>query len=619
MLFLKKTINLIVYLFLINFYFTASVFAQNVVINNNTPSNQLSPEVKQKILEARQRAETAFDFKTGHFKQGITNQERQQLYNDLLDSLVTTDDEYYRFDRTEKQPFIEESERQEKEQHINELLDRCIEYIGKDDLPPLKASVKDDNLKLKLELPNTDDSQVLLKNIQINYLANKVYQCSHFLYGNYSLQDFEYYDVTTPKTALDRKRQMLELFYEDIYLEIKKADLLRVIPSAYYPKSIVREAFYYSQLMEYIKKLGYGIEVMRVNLRFTLIHDFNFKIYKIWLETTKHLNHENLAISFFKTRELWLQSITYYINEPDIDNKYCDKNKIGIPLAVFDDGARERISSFYVVMSKTSQANCKRFIVSDELLSLRDKNELKVRKYLKPQDLLKLKNYLYKGEFHFKENITEQEKQIVVDIALDDSIVTDLQLYRLNRWESNALPEKKQYLEQNINEIKKLLLECINYNSYKEDMVGINYYNSLSPALKEIYARSYSASLYVIKHLNSGLEPLAKQCVEHLYGEHYNPANFMQYHPLSGKKQQAEEAYIKAYKLMKKNKLLRSTSSAFYPLSLVKEQAKKTGFDEFLLKKEMEMKKEKMDYQKVLIEFYGSYKQWAIDVSDYIQ
>ncbi len=104
----KKTINLVVYFFLINFYFTTNLFAQNTI-----PTNQLSPEVKQKVLEARQRAETTFDFKTGHFKQGITDQERQQLYNDLLDSLVMTDDEYYRFDRTEKQPFIEEPERQE--------------------------------------------------------------------------------------------------------------------------------------------------------------------------------------------------------------------------------------------------------------------------------------------------------------------------------------------------------------------------------------------------------------------------------------------------------------------------------------------------------------------------
>lgn len=561
-----------VYFFLINFYFTASVFAQNVVVQNNTPSNQLSPEVKQKVLEARQRAETAFDFKTGHFKQGITDQERQQLYNDLLDSLVMTDEEYYRFDRTEKQLFIDESEKQKQEQHINELLDRCIEYIGKDDLPPLKTRVKDDNLELKLELPNTDDSQVLLKNIQINYLANKVYQCNHFLYGNYSLEDFEYYDVAAPKTALDRKRQMLEPFYEDIYLAIRKAGLLRVIPDAYYPKSIIRIIADNNGLSDYIKEQE--------------------------KQSNKKLSHKKLAISFYKTQQNWLQNITSYIKgektfaASEHIKKYCPKEEIGvIKFMSWQDLRRQ-----YAYGHSDYEPQCFRLILSDELFEFLDSKDIQRKKYFD----------FDKWGRSFKKNITEREKIEAANNELDRQVITDLQLYRLNRWDK---PTAYISPPSNIEKASKLLSQCISDLGLKRLSIDIRF-----GAIFEDDTDHYIYS-------NTGdsiLEPLVMQCTTGLYGENYNPIHFMEMPALHGNKKQAEQAYIKAYLLMKEDKLLRVTPSAFYPLSLVKEQAKESGFDEFLLKKEMEEKKEKMDYQKLLIEFYGSYKLWTIAVSDFI-
>lgn len=557
-----------VYFFLINFYFTANLFAQNTI-----PTNQLSPEVKQKVLEARQRAETAFDFKTGHFKQGITDQERQQLYNDLLDSLVMTDDEYYRFDRTEKQLFIDESEKQKQEQHINELLDRCIEYIGKDDLPPLKTRVEDDNLKLKLELPNTDDSQVLLKNIQINYLANKVYQCSHFLYGNYSLQDFEYYDVVTPKTALDRKRQMLEPFYEDIYLAIRKAGLLRVIPDANYPKSIIRIIADNNGLSDYIKEQE--------------------------KQSNKKLSHKKLAISFYKTQQNWLQNITSYIKgektfaASEHIKKYCPREEIGvIKYMPWQDTQRQYVYGY----SDYFEPQCFRLILSNELFDFLDSKNIESEKYFD----------FDKWGRSFKKNITEREKIEAVNNELDKQVITDLQLYRLNRWEKPTA-----YISpiSNIEKASELLSQCISDLGLKKLSID----RSVGAHFED-----YTAD-YLYGHTgDSILEPLVMQCTTGLYGENYNPIHFMKMPALHGNKKQAEQAYIKAYLLMKEDKLLRVTPSAFYPLSLVKEQAKESGFDEFLLKKEMEEKKEKMDYQRLLIEFYGSYKLWTIAVSDFI-
>lgn len=70
---------------------------------------------------------------------------------------------------------------------------------------------------------------------------------------------------------------MLESLYVDLYLAIRKAGLLRTIPAMYYPKLSFRNHARTKGLMTYI--------------------DEQQKI------TNKKLNHEELAIQFFGSRE----------------------------------------------------------------------------------------------------------------------------------------------------------------------------------------------------------------------------------------------------------------------------------------------------------------------------
>lgn len=86
----------------------------NICHADTVANSPPAAEVTTFAQQARQKAEQYFDFKTGYFKPNITEQQKQQFYNDLLDSLVTTKEELYRFDRRELQPFISEPYRKKK-------------------------------------------------------------------------------------------------------------------------------------------------------------------------------------------------------------------------------------------------------------------------------------------------------------------------------------------------------------------------------------------------------------------------------------------------------------------------------------------------------------------------
>lgn len=289
-------------------------------------------------------------------------------------------------------------------------------------------------------------------------------------------------------------------------------------------------------------------------------------------QSNKKLSHKKLAISFYKTQQNWLQNITSYIKgektfaASEHIKKYCPKEEIGvIKYMSWQDTQRQYVYGH----SDYFGPQCFRLILSNELFDFLDSKDIESEKYFD------------KRGRSFKKNITEREKIEAANNELDRQVITDLQLYRFNRWEK---PTAYISPPSNIVKASELLSQCISDLGLKKLSID----RSVGAHFED-----YTAD-YLYSHTgDSVLEPLVMQCTTGLYGENYNPIHFMETPALQGNKKQAEQAYIKAYLLMKEDKLLRVTPSAFYPLSLVKEQAKESGFDEFLLKKEMEEKKER--------------------------
>ncbi|WP_143691175.1 hypothetical protein [Wohlfahrtiimonas populi] len=125
---------------------------------------------------------------------------------------------------------------------------------------------------------------------QPHKLDHYAYKCVNYLYLHqwlnpqniheyYNISDFEY----------DRNLSVKEKIYEEIYLSIKRAGLLRRIENIYYPKSFIREHADQTGLTEFIKAKE-----------------------KI---AGQKLNHDELTIQFFETREQWLTSLNDFIGE----------------------------------------------------------------------------------------------------------------------------------------------------------------------------------------------------------------------------------------------------------------------------------------------------------------
>lgn len=595
-------------------------------IANSPPDEEVTTFAQQ----ARQKAEQYFDFKTGYFKPNITEQQKQQFYNDLLDSLVTTKEELYRFDRRELQPFISEPYRKKQELAIQKMADTCVQYIG------VEPQDKDNNiLTLKqgetvittyLNLPATKDSKEVLKHIQNNYLQGRIYKCSHFLYGDhYSLADFEFYDYAQPKTVLFRKRQMLESLYEDLYLAIRKAGLLRTIPAMHYPKSLIRNHADNKGLTQYINKQQ-----------------------KI---ASKKLNHEELAIQFFGSYDKWIDARNLFFNTRDnrpYANSYyfyihtlklCanEIGKIGLNVLYTEThGGIMRIHELY--LGRKEPVKCLRRITPNEVLDFRDALYVRMNNY-----------FHFNGyESKFYPNATEAQRQQFFQDYYDSRVETLNQLYRFDRNEKqpmtplvidppatayykdpnnrdNYRQQQYQKLENYLSKHKKrysmiriLLDKC-------SSLIGIPPYEDKRhygmPLMESVSNEMYDLDFFASDAYQ--LDGKTYQCWSFLYGKNYDLTSFdyptkkQQNTPLYKKKQQIEELYQESYLRIKVAGLLLDTPAAYYPKSLVRAHADQTGLTQFINEQE-KLAGKSLKHDELAIKFFKLRKKWIDSLDEFI-
>lgn len=120
--------------------------------------------------------------------------------------------------------------------------------------------------------------------------------CSNFLYTTFNYfeyfeysDDFEYiYSRNLNNYPVLLKRQEVEKLYEKIYIYVREAGLVRKIPTAYYPKSLIRAHADKTGLTSYI--------------------------FKKQAEAGTFLSHEKLAIAYFGDRGSWMKNFYEFLD-----------------------------------------------------------------------------------------------------------------------------------------------------------------------------------------------------------------------------------------------------------------------------------------------------------------
>lgn len=268
---------------------------------------------RERICERTDSEKYPFDFeytfgKTGgqqQFSRKITQEERDQFYNFILDhqdSLYLGEKE--RFNRKRPEPKFNPTEKYKWEQKIKVLLDECVALVG--------PAQNDKNYDLDKQngvyfqtLTHTKDKEYADK-IQHHYLSGRMRKCEAAVYpyiyppepipcdGAYDGSNFEYKNPNEdPK--IRAKQTILEKKYENIYLNVRAAGLLRQMAYTYYPKSFLREHADQTGLTKYIqqeeKKAGY------------------------------QLKHNELAKEYFGSYEKWMKSLDKFFDKKITDLK----------------------------------------------------------------------------------------------------------------------------------------------------------------------------------------------------------------------------------------------------------------------------------------------------------
>ena len=243
----------------------------------------------------------------------LKSKEEQEVYMNLVNQWFEKSNKGFLVFNisTLREPFLIDAERKIEEAHIKRLLVQCAKAIGPElwEVELYEAINKwingrdidydhyeDGPFPKQYYLMPTEatDMNFIIHISQPHKLDHYVYKCVNYLYLHqgfnpqniheyYNISDFEY------DRNLSVKEKIVEKIYEEIYLSIKRVGLLRRIENIYYPKSFIREHADQTGLTEFIKAKE-----------------------KI---AGQKLNHDELAIQFFETREQWLTSLNDFIGE----------------------------------------------------------------------------------------------------------------------------------------------------------------------------------------------------------------------------------------------------------------------------------------------------------------
>ena len=246
----------------------------------STPNSQKLREFRE---SSREKVKQYYDADQSIFLPGTTEAEKNLARSYFYAStMADIPGEIDRFDRDEIQPAPEGKEKETLYQQDEKAIDECNNAIGSTEYTYKIGSILIMHPRLL-----TTDSIFMIERLYPSRLTDSTSNCAGYLYGSvrgYSLSAFEY-----GKFEADaEKKAQIESLYEIAYLKNKKAGELRRTPTAVYPKSLVRQHADQSGLTAYIleKQKAAG----------------------------KRLNHEELAIEFFGSRDKWVKSLNAAIN-----------------------------------------------------------------------------------------------------------------------------------------------------------------------------------------------------------------------------------------------------------------------------------------------------------------
>ncbi len=249
----------------------------NVTSDSSTAENFKLQNARRLTLKrySEIRSKVFFNF------DGISEREKNDFLNDFIDSNVTIDPYYNRFNRMINEPTFTEKELEKKELYIESLLNECVKLVGPepDDNMEYLTLTRDIYIYYNFRIGNLE----FLYAVQPNYMLNRMYKCTRYLYSEeYDINNFEYTKVTSSKKEVEKK-------YALIYLYVKEAGLLRKMPRAFYPKLLLREYADQTGLTEFIQ-----VKEKAAN---------------------KQLKHNELAITFFGSEEQWLKGFYKFLDE----------------------------------------------------------------------------------------------------------------------------------------------------------------------------------------------------------------------------------------------------------------------------------------------------------------
>lgn len=223
------------------------------------------------------------------------------------------------------------------------------------------------------------------------------------------------------------------------------------------------------------------------------------------------------------------------------------------------------------------------------------------------------------GAYH--SDLTLEEARQINRYNLDRrTTITFDDLIRFDRSRLESIPETKT-LKQNEIKIKNLLLQCLKLGNISENNEDFQFIHFVShPSLRARPDPDDSAS----EHRFSGAMMKCAQIVyphdtsiHWLYRKPYNVGdfNFNQF-PTAIQAKQAK-IYEKLYLHIKAAGLVRRMLGAYYPKTLLRAHAKKTGLDKYIIEREQKAGTT-LNHDELAAQYFGDYDAWLKNLEEYI-
>lgn len=246
------------------------------------------------------------------------------------------------------------------------------------------------------------------------------------------------------------------------------------------------------------------------------------------------------------------------------------------------------------------------------------------------------------GKKRFSRNISERERKIFADWIFDYQYnVLPASKYRFYKDVDKGKPSRSEFLQEQV-AIEKLLKKCVVIVGPEKDdywffekngtpRMVLDQVKSSDPEIRKM-AQRYYLSAYMQKcsrflfpptdyrpalpDVTAGPDVPAFPAYR-LSNFEYDQSCFQKSADYYVKKQKVEKLYEEIYLRARKMGMIRRLEFSYYPKTLLRDFADKTGLTEFIFRKEKEAG-HRLRHNDLAIEYFGSYDKWMIKLSSYL-